>query len=62
MFHWWYLVFATLTILPTRLMYEHFWINLLFVAAMITMALWNGANFYIEVFSRKYEGIARGSC
>eukprot|EP01006_Ploeotia_vitrea_P038893 TRINITY_DN66286_c0_g1_i1.p2 TRINITY_DN66286_c0_g1~~TRINITY_DN66286_c0_g1_i1.p2 ORF type:complete len:405 (+),score=192.71 TRINITY_DN66286_c0_g1_i1:90-1304(+) len=53
-FSLYYTVFAAVTILPTFLMYQYFWVNFFCVAGCIVVAVWNGANFYIEVFSRKY--------
>ena len=56
MFSFWYIIFAALTILPTFLYYRYFWLHVSFVIAIILTSMWNGANFYIEVFSRRYEG------
>ena len=38
---------------PALLLYYNYWINLGFIVLCLTMCTWNGANFYVEVFSRK---------
>lgn len=35
--------------------------NIVLVSFIGVVAAWNGANFYIEVFSRKYEGVDTGT-
>ena len=37
------------------LSYGSFYINTFFMMLWITLSIWNGANFYMEYFSRKYE-------
>jgi hypothetical protein len=48
------LVYHLLTSIPTYFLYRHFWLNTLFLIGMFTASVWNGANYYIEVFSRRY--------
>jgi Protein of unknown function (DUF2838) len=55
-FHVLYTFQSAITMLPTILMYKYFEVHLAVGLAVIVCAIWNGANFYIEVFSRKYEG------
>jgi hypothetical protein len=35
--------------------YTSFYIHTAFLLMWITLSIWNGANFYMEYFSRKYE-------
>jgi hypothetical protein len=58
MFSVWYTLFAAVTILPTVLFYRYEWLNFLWICFIGLVCVWNGANFYIEVFARKYEGNA----
>ena len=37
------------------LQYHIFWLNSLFVAYYSILSIWNGACFYMEYFSKKYE-------
>jgi len=51
----WQLVYTFLTLLPIKLFYESFWAHTIFLIVMITNSCWNGASFYIEVFSVRYQ-------
>jgi len=51
----WQLIYTFLTILPVKLFYTNFWAHTIFLIAMITISSWNGASFYIEVFSIRYQ-------
>jgi hypothetical protein len=35
--------------------YASFYVHTFFLCMWITLSIWNGANFYMEYFSRKYE-------
>lgn len=35
--------------------YLNYYINTFLMFAWITLSIWNGANFYMEYFSKKYE-------
>ena len=35
--------------------YLNFYVHTFFLLMWITMSIWNGANFYMEYFSKKYE-------
>jgi hypothetical protein len=48
-------MFAIVTMLPTFLLYRYFWANAAFVVGMVTMSIFNGADFYIEVFAKRYR-------
>jgi hypothetical protein len=47
-------VYATVTILPTKLLWDYPALHELFLGAMTTISVWNAANFYIEIFSIRY--------
>ncbi|KAI7907093.1 uncharacterized protein BX663DRAFT_482766 [Cokeromyces recurvatus] len=48
------LIYNILTSIPTYFLYRHFWLHTLFLIVMFAASVWNGANYYIEVFSRRY--------
>ncbi|KAG0767296.1 hypothetical protein G6F57_005227 [Rhizopus arrhizus] len=48
------LLYNILTSLPTLYLYQHFWLHTAFLIGMFAVSVWNGANYYIEVFSRRY--------
>jgi hypothetical protein len=48
-------LFTLATILPCKLFFEYMWLHALFLAAMVLSSIHNGAHFYIEVFSAKYN-------
>ncbi|KAI7871209.1 hypothetical protein BDF14DRAFT_1764356 [Spinellus fusiger] len=48
------LVYNIVTIVPTYYLYTHFWLHTAFLITMFASSVWNGANYYIEVFSRRY--------
>ncbi|KAI8331542.1 hypothetical protein BC941DRAFT_438663 [Chlamydoabsidia padenii] len=48
------LVYNLVTSIPTYFMFKYFWLHTLFLCAMFGASVWNGANYYIEVFSRRY--------
>ncbi|KAG1137792.1 hypothetical protein G6F37_000253 [Rhizopus arrhizus] len=48
------LIYNVVTSLPTLYLYQHFWLHTAFLICMYAVSVWNGANYYIEVFSRRY--------
>jgi hypothetical protein len=48
------LTYNICTVLPTVLLYRHFKLHTFFLFAMFAASVWNGASYYIEVFSRRY--------
>lgn len=48
------LVYNVVTSIPTYYLYRHFWLHTTFLILMFAVSVWNGANYYIEVFSRRY--------
>jgi len=51
----WQFIFTILTFLPVKFFYQSFWAHTIFLIAMCTVSSWNGASFYIEVFSVRYQ-------
>ena len=41
------------------LAYSSFYINTLLLLTWVTVSIWNGASFYMEYFSRRYESSLR---
>jgi hypothetical protein len=41
--------------LTTIVQFHYFWVNTAFVAYYGIVSIWNGACFYMEYFSKKYE-------
>ncbi|CAO3670946.1 unnamed protein product [Umbelopsis vinacea] len=48
------LTYNICTVLPTVLLYRHFKLHTAFLIIMFAVSVWNGASYYIEVFSRRY--------
>lgn len=48
------LVYNIVTSIPTFFIYKSFYLHTFFLMAMFAVSVWNGANYYIEVFSRRY--------
>ncbi|KAL6063072.1 hypothetical protein QOT17_011742 [Balamuthia mandrillaris] len=48
------LVYTVLTISPCLIYFHSFWVHTLFIFSMFLASVWNGANFYIEVFASRY--------
>lgn len=48
------LVYNVVTSIPTYFLFRYFWLNTTFLIAMFAVSVWNGASYYIEVFSRRY--------
>ncbi|KAL0088109.1 hypothetical protein J3Q64DRAFT_1724103 [Phycomyces blakesleeanus] len=49
------LVYNIITTLPTYYLYQHFWLHGSFLLTMFAASVWNGASYYIEVFSKRYN-------
>jgi hypothetical protein len=52
MFHISFFVFSSFIAIVA---YMSFYIHTFLMSMWIIMSIWNGANFYMEYFSRKYE-------
>ena len=48
-------VFFLSSHLIAMLSFEHYWVNVFFCGFYITVAMWNGANYYMEFFCKRYE-------
>ncbi|CAO3653080.1 unnamed protein product [Cunninghamella blakesleeana] len=49
------LIYNIVTTIPTYFMFQYFWLHSIFLCTMFGCSVWNGANYYIEVFSRRYQ-------
>ncbi|KAG0174785.1 hypothetical protein DFQ28_004479 [Apophysomyces sp. BC1034] len=49
------LVYNMATTIPTYFLYKSFWLHTTFLIAMFAASVWNGASYYIDVFSRRYN-------
>ena len=49
------LVYTILVIAPVQLFYAYYWISFAYLVIVFSVACWNGASFYIEVFSKRYN-------
>eukprot|EP01102_Stenamoeba_stenopodia_P022930 TRINITY_DN9740_c0_g1_i1.p1 TRINITY_DN9740_c0_g1~~TRINITY_DN9740_c0_g1_i1.p1 ORF type:complete len:390 (-),score=54.47 TRINITY_DN9740_c0_g1_i1:142-1311(-) len=47
-------VYTILTLIPVWFFFSCFWLHTIFMASVLLVSVWNGANFYIDVFSKKY--------
>lgn len=45
---------ASLGFIPTKIMYDHFWVHTAVLLWLLGLSVWNGGNFYFKVFARKY--------
>jgi hypothetical protein len=46
--------FAIVTSIPTIFYYRSFWLHTIFIIAMVLVSTYNGASYYVEVFSHRY--------
>lgn len=49
------LVFTVLTLIPVPLLYHSFSLHVAFLVAILSITIFNGAGYYIEVFSVQYN-------
>ncbi|KAJ3203981.1 hypothetical protein HK099_001307 [Clydaea vesicula] len=47
-------IYAILTTIPTFIFYKNFILHTTFLIIMLMMSIFNGADYYIEVFSKRY--------
>jgi hypothetical protein len=47
--------YAVATIIPMVLMYRYYYLHVTYVLTMTMVSIFNGADYYMEVFSRKYR-------
>lgn len=48
-------VFFIVSHLLAMVMIESYWFNVMMMSVYIGFSLWNGANYYMEYFAKKYE-------
>ncbi len=48
-------IYTPLTLLPNLLIFEYFELHVLYIAFVFIVCVWNGANFYFEIFSETYS-------
>ena len=49
------LVYTVVTILPTPFLYRSYYLSLAYFLFVFGWGTWNGASYYIEVFSERYK-------
>lgn len=49
------MVYTLVTILHPPILYRSYYLSCAFLVIIFTMAVWNGASYYIEVFSKRYN-------
>lgn len=49
------LIYSTLTFAPTWFLYNYQTLHMIYLVFIFTMSVFNGASFYIEVFSKRYN-------
>jgi hypothetical protein len=47
--------YAVITLLPTGLLYRNFYIHTTYIIFIVMVSIFNGADYYIEVFSKRYR-------
>jgi len=53
-------VYTILTLVPIIPIFEHFELHCIFLAGVFIVCVWNGANFYFDVFSETYSQRLKG--
>jgi hypothetical protein len=49
------LLYTLLTLIPTKFLYEYYWLHALWLGIIFLIAVWYGASFYFDVFSFNYS-------
>jgi len=52
------LVYTIVVLLPVTLFHRYYVVHACWLCFLYVMLVWNGASFYIEVFSRRYQKVA----
>eukprot|EP00158_Paraphelidium_tribonemae_P005527 Partr_v1_DN27389_c1_g1_i2_m46634 putative Conserved hypothetical protein len=60
LFMFWQLVYALITMVPAVLFHRFFWLHLVWLVGILTLSVWNGANYYFDVFSRRLAVASSG--
>ena len=57
-------VLAIAAFIPTKLMWDNFWLHTVVLVCCLGISIWNGGSFYFQVFAKRYlaelEAKARG--
>jgi len=48
-------VYTLLTLLPIMPIYSYFYLHILYLSTIFVICVWNGANFYFEIFIEQYS-------
>ena len=49
------LIYTILVIAPVQLFYSYYWVSFAYLVIVFSVACWNGASYYIEIFSTRYN-------
>ena len=49
------LIYTILVIAPVQLFYSYYWVSFAYLVIVFSVACWNGASYYIEIFSTRYH-------
>lgn len=50
----WHVAFCAVTFCLSWVMWQHYWLNTIFIIVVLGMSAWNGGNYYFEVFAHRY--------
>jgi len=53
-------VYTLLTMLPVLLIFEYYELHCIYLAVIFIVCIWNGANFYFDIFSETYSARLKG--
>lgn len=45
---------ASLSFLPVKIFYDHYWLHTAGLVYCLGLSIWNGGNYYFKVFAKKY--------
>ncbi|KAI9883554.1 MAG: hypothetical protein M1823_004675 [Watsoniomyces obsoletus] len=48
-------IYAAITMLPCPIWFRYRWLSASFLLVVFTWSIWNGANFYLDVFGRRFQ-------
>lgn len=52
-------IYTTITFIPAYFLYNHQFGNLIYIGFIFTVSIFNGASYYIEIFSSRYQNQLR---
>jgi len=53
-------IYTFLTLLPVLVIFNNFELHCIYLATIFLVCIWNGANFYFEIFSETYSARLKG--